>query len=81
MEKEKRQKDYMAWEPRHGVTHHALGPHPRKALLERTGYKNATKMYVDVHQKDGTTKAFHCGYVIGPYWFSLYEVEPFRKEA
>jgi hypothetical protein len=36
--------------------------HPRKELLEHTGYSSASKMYID--DKDGNT--FHTGYVVGP---------------
>ena len=55
----------------HGNTIH-LGDtkHPRKTLLEKLGYKSASKMFVD--DKDGKPK--HIGYVIGGEWFQIYEV-------
>jgi hypothetical protein len=56
----------------YGETYYNLGKYPRKALLKRLGYKKAAKMYRD--KKDGST--VHCGYVIGRYWISLYEVKP-----
>jgi len=51
--------------------------HPRKELLEHLFYKNANKMYVDGKDK----KVYHTGYVIGPYWITVYglEGEKFRK--
>ncbi len=66
--------NYMAID-QYGTTYHNLGPHPRKELLERLGYKKANKMYVDT--KDGQT--VHIGYVIGGLWLTLYKVEPYRK--
>lgn len=56
----------------YGHAHHGLGPHPRKALLDRLGRKHASKMYVD--RKDGTSR--HSGWVIGGLWLSVYEVTP-----
>lgn len=54
----------------YGQTYHNLGQYPRKALLERLGYRSAQKMFVDT--KDGSTR--HVGYVIGGLWLSLYRV-------
>jgi hypothetical protein len=45
--------------------------HPRKELLEHTGYSSASKMYID--DKDGNT--FHTGYVVGPQWFDVWGIE------
>ena len=58
-----------------GNTEHDLGPHPRKALLERLGRKSASRMFRD--RPDGTTN--HVGYVIAGRWFTLYRVEPFER--
>ncbi len=65
--------DYMAVD-QYGYTLHSLGKHPRKALVERTGCQHVSKMYRD--KEDGTVD--HVGYVVGPHWFALYEVIPFR---
>ena len=54
-----------------------LGKHPRKELMERLGSKHCSKMFVDT--KDG--KTYHCGYVIGRLWLTLFEVSSFRKEV
>ena len=69
-------KNYMGID-QYGRTYHDLGEHPRKGLLEKLGYKNAQKMYTEY--KDGTCK--HTGYVVGPYWVRLYQIEPFAKDA
>ena len=69
------QKTYMAVD-QYGTTYHGL-KHPRKDLIERTGYQHVTKMYVD--KKDG--RSVQTGYVIGPLWLSLYEVTPMEKPA
>lgn len=72
----KDKKMYMAIDERTGKTFHGL-IHPRKDLMERTGIKHATKMYVD----NNSGQSFHIGYVIGPYWFNIYEIIPMRKSA
>ena len=59
----------------YGQTHHNLGQHPRKALLERLGRKHADKMYVD--KKDGSS--VHIGWIIAGLWLSVYRVEPLEK--
>lgn len=59
-----------------GTTYHGL-EHPRKDLMERLGYKSAQKMFCDL--KDGGTR--EKGYVIGPYWVSLYKVSPWKRSA
>lgn len=61
----------------YGQTYHALGKHPRKALLEKLGYKHAQKMYID--KKDGSTK--HVGYIIGGLWIDLFTVEPWERKV
>lgn len=61
----------------YGNTFHNLGKYPRKALLERLGYKSAQKMYVT--NKDGET--IHTGYVIGGNWITLYKIEAFERKA
>lgn len=53
-----------------GNAYHDIGPHPRKALLERFGRKRAKKMYVDT--KSGESK--HVGYIIAGRWLRLYFV-------
>jgi len=55
----------------YGHTEHGLGTHPRKALLERLGKRNAHRMYVD--RKDGST--LHIGWIIAGRWFTVYRVE------
>jgi hypothetical protein len=67
-------KNYMAID-QYNRAYHDLGPYPRKALVERTGYQHVSKMYCDL--KSGGY--VHKGYVVGPLWFTLYEVIPFRK--
>jgi hypothetical protein len=66
-------KTYMAID-QYGHTEHGL-THPRKDLMDRTGYRSASKMYQDC--KDGSSK--HTGYVVGYQWFTVYEVTPFKK--
>jgi hypothetical protein len=61
----------------YGTDYHNLGPHPRKALLERLGRKRASKMYID--KKDGSTK--HVGYIIAGHWIRLFHVTSWEKEA
>lgn len=65
---------YMAIN-QYGETVHDL-VHPRKELAERFRGK-VSKMYMD--GKDG--KAIHIGYIVGPLWFHLYIVTPFREEG
>jgi hypothetical protein len=59
----------------YGQIYHNLGQHPRKALMEKLGYKSADKMYVD--KKDSSIA--HVGYIVGGYWINLFKVEPFEK--
>lgn len=59
----------------YGQTYHGLGPHPRKALLERLGRKHAAKMYVD--KKDGSTA--HIGWIISGLWLTVYHVQRWEK--
>lgn len=54
-----------------GTHYHDLGKHPRKALLERTGYKHAQKMLIG--------NGVHIGYVVGPLWITLYCVKAWSK--
>jgi len=61
----------------YGTIYHNLGKYPRKELLNRLGYTNASKMYRD--KKDGST--VHSGYVIGGYWITLYHVKPFERRC
>lgn len=68
--------NYMAID-QYGQTHHDLGPHPRKGLLEKLGRKHASKMYVD--KADGTTK--HVGWIIGGLWLTVYEVRRMERAA
>lgn len=58
----------------HGNTYHGLH-NPRTDLVRKLGYKHVSKMYVDT--KSGETK--HVGYVVGPYWVSIYEVCAWKK--
>jgi hypothetical protein len=55
----------------YGQTYHALGKHPRKALLARLGRQKAQKMYVDT--KDG--KTYHIGWIIARLWLTVYKVQ------
>jgi hypothetical protein len=52
-----------------------LGKYPRKELMRRLGYKKAGKMYVE--KKDGSS--LHIGYIVGPYWITLYELRRIEK--
>ena len=56
----------------YGNTYHGLGPHPRKALLERFSRKRADIMYVD-NKKTGTRQ---CGWIIAGHWLTVYVVKP-----
>lgn len=49
-----------------------LKAHPRKELLEKLGYKKASKMYRDL-EGGGTS---HVGYVIGPHWVDVHKLVP-----
>lgn len=51
--------------------------HPRKALLDKLGYRSAQKLYQD--KKDGTT--VHCGYIVGGCWYTLYQLERVENRA
>ena len=70
----KKMKNYMAID-QYGHTYHDLGPHPRKALIEKTGNSHTSKMYT-YRKGSGAT---HIGYVVGQLWCTLYEVIPFRE--
>ena len=59
----------------YGQSYHDLGKHPRQELLNRLGYKSASKMYID--KKDGSSK--HIGYIISNYWITLHKVERMEK--
>lgn len=69
-------KTYMAVD-QYGQTEHDLGPHPRKALLERLGRKKASKMYVDVPGG----KTMHVGWVVAGRWFTVFEVKRMERAA
>ncbi len=69
-------KTYMAID-QYGHTEHDLGPHPRKALLERYGRKRAERQYIDT--KGGQT--YHTGWIVAGHWFTVYRVEPMRRPA
>lgn len=60
----------------YGQTHHNLGPHPRKTLLERLGRKHCARMFVD--RKDSTP--VHIGWIIGGLWLTVYKVERMEGE-
>ena len=61
----------------YGVTYDDLGKYPRAALLRRLHRKRAAKMYID--KREGPPK--HVGYVIAGHWITLYQVEPWEREA
>lgn len=70
------EKTYMAVD-QYGQTFHDLGPHPRKALLEKLNRKHSDRIYVD---RGG--KRFHVGYVIAGLWLNVYEVsDTFTRPA
>ncbi len=50
--------------------HYRIARFPRKELMEQMGYKSAAKMYRDVNNQ-----VIHTGYVIGPYWITVYGLE------
>ena len=51
-------------------THYKLEKHPRKELVEKTGYKHVSKMHCDT--KEGDSK--EVGYIVGPLWINVYRV-------
>ena len=53
--------------------HYHIKKHPRKELLEQTGYSNARKMFVD--KIDGSIK--HVGYVMSDLWINVYQLVEF----
>ncbi len=57
-----------------GHAYHGL-TNPRKELCERLGREHADRMFQD--GKDG--KTYHCGYIIGGLWLTLFEVKPYRR--
>ena len=61
---------YMAID-QYGHTFHDLGPHPRKALMDRIGRRTASRMFVDA--ADG--EAVHIGWIVGTHWLTVYEVQ------
>jgi hypothetical protein len=67
---------YIMGIDQYGGMYHDLGEYPRKELMNRLFRKNAQKMYRD--KKDGSS--LHCGYVVGQYWITLYEVEPIERK-
>ena len=69
-------KNFMAID-QYGQTYHSLGPHPRKALLERLGCSSARRIYRDL--KNGGT--VHVGYLIGGMVLDLFEVVPFARRV
>lgn len=68
-------KMYMAID-QHGQHYHGLKK-PRKELCEILDRQHVEKMYMDT--EDG--KTYHCGYIIGGLWLSIYEVIPMAKEV
>ena len=48
-----------------------LTKHPRKVLLERTGFKSCEIMYCDL-LSGGYQRI---GYVVGPHWYRVYEIK------
>lgn len=61
----------------YGQTHHGLGKHPRKALLERLARKSARKMYVD----KANGPPVHIGWIIGGLWLTVYKVTRMERAA
>jgi hypothetical protein len=57
--------------------HEWINAHPRKELMERMGVQHADRIYIDTEEG----KTYHIGYAISGHWFTLYEVEPYRKEV
>lgn len=74
MRQKRRRPVFMAVD-QYGTTEHGL-VHPRKELTAKYPGR-VSKQYTDT--TDG--RMFHTGYVVGPRWFTLYEVIPFRGEA
>jgi len=64
---------YMAID-QYGTTHHGL-THPAKDLCNKLGYSKARRMFID----DLNGSSFHVGYIVGPFWLTLYEIKPYRK--
>lgn len=60
----------------YGQTYHDLGPHPRRALLDRFDRKHADRMFIDT--KAGTK---HIGWIIAGHWLTVYRVETMEKPA
>ena len=52
----------------YGTVYKNLGPHPRKALLERLDRAHAERIYID--KRNGPP--VHVGYYIAGRWISLY---------
>jgi hypothetical protein len=69
-------REHMAVD-QYGKTYHALGAHPRKALLEKLGRAKAARMYVDT--KDG--RPLHVGWIIAGHWLTVYEVKRMEHAA
>jgi hypothetical protein len=61
----------------YGRAYHDLGAHPRKALLDRLVRKHAAKIYID--KEEGPP--VHIGYIIAGLWITLYQIEPWEREA
>jgi len=53
-----------------------LKKHPRKELIKQTGYKHASKMYLDLPNG----KIVHIGYRLGPLMIHIYEIRKWNKE-
>ena len=64
----KRSTNYIAID-QYGTVERNLGPHPRRALLDRLGRQHADKVYRDT--ADG--KTIHVGYIVAGRWFTLYQ--------
>lgn len=58
-------KQVYLWRDQYGTTLHASTV---KELRNKVGGGRVSKMFID--KSDGTT--VHCGYVIGPSWFTKY---------
>lgn len=67
--------DHMGLD-QYGNTWHSLGPFPRKALLDRLGYKRAERIYCDRSAPGGARETEHVGWKIGPHWITVLRVEP-----
>lgn len=51
--------------------------HPRKELLQRTGFIHADRMFLD--DKHGNT--YHVGYIVGGLWWTFYECSEWKRKA